>query len=213
MELKSVCVFCGSSSGTRPEFAAAAAALGSALAARGTTLVFGGGRVGLMGVAADAVLEAGGRAVGVMPRHLIDREIGHSGLTELHVVESMHERKQLMADLSDAFIMLPGGFGTWDEFCEVVTWSQLGLHRKPCGILDVADYYAPFIALADGAVENGFVRPAHRGMLVVERDADMLLTRLSSVELPSQPKWIGDAIPSLAGSSHSAPSRKSAVDK
>jgi len=194
-QLKSVCVFCGSSSGTRPEFAAAASALGGALAARGTTLVFGGGRVGLMGVAADAVLAAGGRAVGVMPRHLVDREIAHTGLTELHVVESMHERKQLMADLSDAFVMLPGGFGTWDEFCEVVTWSQLGLHRKPCGILDVAEYYAPFRALADGAVANGFVRPAHRNMLVVESDVELLLTRLLAAEAPSQPKWIGDAAP------------------
>jgi uncharacterized protein (TIGR00730 family) len=194
-QLKSVCVFCGSSSGTRPEFAAAASALGSALAAGGTTLVFGGGRVGLMGVAADAVLAAGGRAVGVMPRHLIDREIAHTGLTELHVVESMHERKQLMADLADAFVMLPGGFGTWDEFCEVVTWSQLGLHRKPCGILDVAEYYAPFIALADGAVANGFVRPAHRNMLVIERDVEVLLTRLSAAAVPSQPKWIGGATP------------------
>lgn len=190
-----MCVFCGSSSGTRPEFAAAASALGSALAAGGTTLVFGGGRVGLMGVAADAVLAAGGRAVGVMPRHLIDREIAHTGLTELHVVESMHERKQLMADLADAFVMLPGGFGTWDEFCEVVTWSQLGLHRKPCGILDVAEYYAPFIALADGAVANGFVRPAHRNMLVIERDVEVLLTRLSAAEVSSQPKWIGGATP------------------
>jgi uncharacterized protein (TIGR00730 family) len=107
----------------------------------------------------------------------------------------MHERKQLMADLADAFVMLPGGFGTWDEFCEVVTWSQLGLHRKPCGILDVAEYYAPFIALADGAVANGFVRPAHRNMLVIERDVEVLLTRLSAAEVSSQPKWIGGATP------------------
>jgi uncharacterized protein (TIGR00730 family) len=188
-------VFCGSSSGNRAEFAAAASALGRALAARGTTLVFGGGRVGLMGVAADAVLEAGGRAVGVMPRHLIDREIGHTGLTELHVVESMHERKQLMADLSDAFVMLPGGFGTWDEFCEVVTWAQLGIHRKPLGVLNVGGYYEPMLAMADRAVAEGFVSAVQRDRLVVDDDEARLLDRLTLAPVPTEVKWMPAVAP------------------
>jgi len=135
--MKRICVFCGSSPGSRPEYRAAAEELGAELARRGTGLVYGGGNVGLMGVLADAVLRAGGEAVGVIPKHLMAREVGHNGLTKLHVVRSMHERKALMADLSDAFVAMPGGYGTLEEFCEIVTWAQLGLHAKPCGILNV----------------------------------------------------------------------------
>jgi uncharacterized protein (TIGR00730 family) len=141
--MKRICVFCGSSSGNRPEYRAAAEELGTELARRNIGLVYGGGNVGLMGVLADAVLGAGGEAVGVIPEHLMAREIGHDGLTKLDVVRSMHERKALMADLSDAFIALPGGFGTLEEFCEVVTWTQLGLHSKPCGILNVLGITLP----------------------------------------------------------------------
>ena len=147
-QLESICVFCASSIGARPLYAESARRFGEALAARGVTLVFGGGCVGLMGVLADATLGGGGRAIGVIPRALVEREIAHGGVTTLHVVETMHERKQRMADLSDAFVMLPGGFGSWDEFCEVVTWAQLGIHRKPLGVLNVGGYYDPMLAMA-----------------------------------------------------------------
>ena len=172
-------VFCGSREGARPEYRAAAALLGAELARRGVTLVFGGGRVGLMGVVADAVLAAGGEAIGVMPKSLVAREIAHLGLTKLHIVETMHERKQLMADLADAFALLPGGFGSWDEFCEIVTWAQLGIHRKPCGILNVHDYYASMLAQAMHAVEQGFVHGPHLDSIVVDDDPASLVRRLA----------------------------------
>jgi len=173
--MKRICVFCGSSQGSRPEYAAAAEELGRELVRRNTGLVYGGGNVGLMGIIADAVLRAGGDVQGVIPEHIIAREVGHNGLTRLHVVRSMHERKALMADLSDAFIAMPGGFGTLEEFCEVLTWSQLGLHAKPCGILNVRGFYSSLLAMLDHAVEERFLKPENRALVLArESPADLL---------------------------------------
>lgn len=191
-QIKRVCVFCGSSTGARAAYAEAAAQLGRELANSGVALVFGGGRVGLMGILADSVLGAGGQAIGVMPRSLVEKEIAHTSLTELHVVESMHQRKALMADLSDAFLLLPGGFGSWEEFCEIVTWLQLGLHRKPCAILNVAGYYNGLLSLADHALAEGFLRPAHHEMVIVEDDPQGVLAQLASVAIPSEVKWVSE---------------------
>lgn len=189
-QIQSLCVFCGSSTGSRPIYAEATAQLGQALANSKTTLVFGGGRVGLMGILADSVLAAGGQAIGVMPRALVDKEIAHPSLTKLHVVESMHQRKALMADLADAFLLLPGGFGSWEEFCEIVTWLQLGIHRKPCAILNVAGYYGGLLSLADHALAEGFLRPAHHDVVIVEENPQAVLSRLVSVAIPSEVKWV-----------------------
>jgi uncharacterized protein (TIGR00730 family) len=188
--MRRICVFCGSSAGARPEYAGAARTLGALLAERGIGLVYGGGRVGLMGVVADAVLEAGGEAVGVIPEALVRREVGHAGLTELHVVASMHERKARMADLADAFVALPGGFGTFEEFCEVLTWSQLGIHPKPCGLLNVAGYYAPLLAMFDHAASEAFVRPQHRALVLEESAPARLLDRLAAFVPPVTEPWI-----------------------
>ncbi|MEO6258982.1 MAG: TIGR00730 family Rossman fold protein [Thermoanaerobaculia bacterium] len=188
--MKSLCVFCGSNEGTDPAAAGAAREMGQLLAQTGVTLVFGGGRVGLMGVLADSVLGAGGRAVGVIPRGLWDREVGHRGLTEMHVVESMHERKALMASLSDAFVALPGGLGTLEEIFEVWTWGQLGIHRKPIGFLDVSGYYAPLMTFLDRAVVAGFIRPEHRASALVDADPQRLLERLSTHQPPDVRKWL-----------------------
>jgi uncharacterized protein (TIGR00730 family) len=187
--LNSLCVFCGSSSGNRPIYRDSAATLGRVLAAQGITLVYGGGNVGLMGVVADACLEAGGRVVGVIPQLLVDKEVAHLGLTELHVVGSMHERKALMADLAGAFLALPGGAGTFDEFFEILTWAQLGLHRKACGLLNVEGYYDPLLAMADHAVAEGFLRPAHRSMLLSDTDPVRMLDGLRGYEPPVVEKW------------------------
>jgi len=189
-ELRSLCVFCASSTGRDPAFAEAARAFGAMLAAEGITLVYGGGHVGLMGVLADAVLGAGGRVVGVIPRALWDREVGHRGTTEMHIVETMHERKAMMASLADAFVALPGGLGTLEEIFEVWTWGQLGIHGKPCGFLDVAGYYAPLFAFLDSAVERGLVRPEHRAMAIVDDHGERLLRRLAQYEPPRVTKWV-----------------------
>jgi uncharacterized protein (TIGR00730 family) len=194
-KLESICVFCASGVGARPVYAKSAQRFGESLAARGITLVFGGGCVGLMGVLADATLGAGGLAIGVIPRALVAREIAHRGLTTLHVVETMHERKQRMVDLADAFAMLPGGFGTWDEFCEVVTWAQLGIHRKPLGVLNVGGYYDPMLEMADRAVAEGFVSAIQRDRLVVDDEGDRLLDRLAVTPAPSEVKWLPAAAP------------------
>jgi len=186
-----VCVFCGSNRGERPEYAGAARDLGALLAERGIGLVYGGGRVGLMGVLADAALRAGGQVIGVMPESLMAWEVGHAGVTELQVVGSMHERKARMADLADAFIALPGGFGTFEEFCEVLTWSQLGLHRKACGLLNVAGYYDPLVGLFDRAVDEGFVRREHRALVIEDQDPAALLQALARWTPPALEKWIG----------------------
>jgi uncharacterized protein (TIGR00730 family) len=190
-QIHRLCVFCGSSTGLRPSYSEAAAQLGQSLADSKTALVFGGGRVGLMGILADSVLAAGGQAIGVMPRALVEKEIAHPSLTKLHVVDSMHQRKALMADLADAFLLLPGGFGSWEEFCEIVTWLQLGIHRKPCAILNVAGYYDGLLSLADHALAEGFLRPAHHDMLIVEENPHAVLSRLVSVAIPSEVKWVG----------------------
>lgn len=190
--IRSLCVFCGSNKGLRPVYAEAAAQFGRELARSRTTLVFGGGHVGLMGILADAVLAAGGQAVGVIPRALVEKEIAYTGLTELYVTESMHHRKAMMADLADAFVLLPGGYGSWEEFCEAITWLQLGIHQKPCGILNVAGYYDALLALTAHAVSEGFVRPGHAEMVIVENNSERLLTRLATASVPSEIKWVGD---------------------
>ena len=182
--MKRLCVFCGSSAGVRPEYTAVAAATGRLLVERGIGLVYGGGKVGLMGVLADAVLAASGEAIGVIPHALQEREVGHTGLSEMHVVDTMHQRKALMADLADGFVSLPGGFGTYEEFFEVLTWSQLGIHPKPCGVLNVAGFYDALLALADHAVAEGFVRAEHRQLVLVERDPAMLLDRMATFAPP-----------------------------
>lgn len=176
--MKSVCVFCGSHMGGPPVYRSIARELGAVLAGLGLRLVYGGGGVGLMGVVADAVLETGGEVVGVIPRALATRELAHAGVTELHVVGSMHERKALMADLSDGFIALPGGFGTLDELCEIITWAQLGIHRKPCGILNINGYFDDFLRLLDRAVADGFIRAEHRRIILEGRDPVGLLDEL-----------------------------------
>jgi len=189
--MKSLCVFCGANLGRRPGYRRAAEHLGESLADRGVTLVYGGGNVGLMGALADASLARGGRVIGVMPRALAEKEIAHTGLSEMHVVGSMHERKAMMADLADAFLTLPGGFGTWDEFCEALTWSQLGLQKKACAFLNVEGYYDALLALADRAAADGFIREEHRDLMLVDSDAEKLLDRLENYEVPYVPKWVG----------------------
>jgi uncharacterized protein (TIGR00730 family) len=188
--VKKICVFCGSSLGVRPEYGEAAAQLGRVLAGSGIGLVYGGARVGLMGALADAVLAAGGEATGVMPRALVEKEIAHSGLTELHVVESMHERKTMMSDLADAFVLLPGGFGSWEEFCEVVTWLQLGMHQKPCGVLNVAGYYDALLSLTAHAAAEGFLRLGHRDLVIVADNPQQLLLQLRAAPIPTEVKWV-----------------------
>ena len=189
MHLRSVTVYCGSSPGHDPAHTEAAWAFGTRLAERGIDLVYGGGRVGLMGVVADAVLTAGGSVTGVITQHLWDREVGHVGLTELVVVHSMHERKLAMADRSDGFVALPGGVGTFEELFEVLTWTQLGLHHKPVGLLDVAGYYQPLLHFLDTSCEAGFVRPAHRALLHADTTADGILDQLTAWEPEYVPKW------------------------
>jgi uncharacterized protein (TIGR00730 family) len=190
LELKSICVFCGSNCGSRPEYGEAADCLGRLLAKRDISLVYGGGKVGLMGKVADAVLGAGGKVIGVIPQALVLKEIAHDGLTELRVVNSMHERKALMAELADGFIALPGGFGTLDEFCEILTWAQLGLHHKPCGVLNVNGYYDHFLQLLDQAVGDQFLRSLHRDIVIANRDPEALLALMMGYEAPVTGKWI-----------------------
>ena len=188
--MRRVCVYAGSNPGSDPAYADAARALARLLAERSIGLVYGGGKVGLMGVLADAALAAGGEVIGVMPQALVDREIGHRGLTELRVVGSMHDRKALMADLSDAFVAVPGGIGTLEELIEVYTWSQLGIHTKPCGVLNVRGYYDALAAFLDHAVEEGFLRPQHRAVLTVAADPAELLERLADYDPPTVGKWL-----------------------
>jgi uncharacterized protein (TIGR00730 family) len=189
--VRRLCVFCGSSPGARAAYGDAAEELGRLLVERGVGLVYGGGAVGLMGRLADSVLAEGGEAIGVLPRALVEKEIGHSGLSDLRVVGSMHERKAVMADLADGFVALPGGLGTVEELFEVYTWAQLGLHRKPCALLDVEGYYDGIASFLAHAVEERFLREDHRAMLIVERDPRVLLDRLSEFEPEAVvPKWI-----------------------
>ena len=191
--MQRICVFCGSSPGVAPEYAEAARQFGRALAGRGLGLVFGGGHVGLMGVVADAALAAGGEVIGVLPKALQAREAGHQGLTKLHVVSGMHERKALMAELCDGCVALPGGLGTLEELFEVWTWAMLGFHRKPVCVLDVAGYWGPLLAMVERMVDEGFVIGAHRRMLIVDSEVGSLLDQIAEYEAPQVPRWIGDA--------------------
>jgi uncharacterized protein (TIGR00730 family) len=191
MTFRTICVFCGSNLGGRPVYRAATEQLASLLVQREIELVYGGGNIGLMGILADTVLAGGGTVIGVIPESLMAREVGHRGLTELRVVSSMHERKALMSDLSDAFIALPGGFGTFEEFCEVVTWSQLGIHEKPCGLLNVAGYYDPLLRLFDLAVREGFLHPDNRLLVLDADDPEDLLEKMGQFQPSRTAKWIG----------------------
>lgn len=188
-----ICVFAGSSPGARPAYADAARELGQLLAMRGIGVVYGGANVGLMGVVADAALEAGGRVVGVIPQALVEKEVAHDRLSQLHVVPSMHERKAMMSSLSDAFIALPGGLGTWEELFEVATWGQLGLHRKPCGLLNVHGYFDPLLTFVEHAVAERFVRPEHAAILAVGDSPARLLDVLATWTPPAVAKWIDRA--------------------
>ena len=191
MLFQRICVFCGSNLGNGPAYRAAAERLGTLLVERHIELVYGGGNIGLMGVLADTVLRLGGRVIGVIPESLMGREVGHRGLTDLRVVRSMHERKALMSDLSDGFIALPGGFGTLEEFCEVVTWSQLGLQSKPCGLLNVENYYAPLLELFDHAVREGFLSQPNRQLVLDDENPERLLEKMAEFRSEPSTKWIG----------------------
>jgi uncharacterized protein (TIGR00730 family) len=182
--LRRIGVFCGSRSGTHSIYEQAAQTVGRLICRRGIELVYGGGNVGLMGVLANACLHEGGRVIGVIPQSLADQEVAHTGLTDLRIVGSMHERKAVMADLSDAFMALPGGYGTWEEFFEMLTWSQLGIQRKPCALLNVNGYYDSLLDLADRSVAEGFLRKANRGLLLSDVDPERLLERISSHVVP-----------------------------
>ena len=190
MDLKRICVYCGSSEGRNAAYAVAAERLGRLLAGQGIGLVYGGANVGLMRTLADAAMAAGGEAIGVMPKALVEKEKAHKSLSRLHVVDSMHERKALMVELSDGFIALPGGAGTMDELFEVWTWGPLGFHRKPCGLLNVAAYYDPLAAFLDHAVTEGFLKDLHRDMLLIAKTPEELLDRFRSYVPPSVEKWI-----------------------
>ncbi|MDQ7828648.1 MAG: TIGR00730 family Rossman fold protein [Armatimonadota bacterium] len=196
--MRRVCVFCGSSAGVRPAYAAAARALGALLARRGLGLVYGGGRVGMMGVLADAVLAHGGEVTGVIPRHLVEREVAHDGVSTLHVVTTMHERKARMVELADAFIALPGGVGTLEELFEVWAWAQLGLHAKPCGVLNVDGYYDTLQAHVARMVAEGFLRPEHGAMVVFADDPEVLLDRFADY-VPPPERWPSRLSPERPG--------------
>ncbi|WP_347556370.1 TIGR00730 family Rossman fold protein [Robbsia sp. KACC 23696] len=187
--MQSVCVYCGSSYGTRPEYKVGAAALGKALAEREITLIYGGGRVGLMGTVADAVLAAGGKAVGIIPQLLVDKEVAHTALTELHVVPDMHVRKKQMADMAEGFIAMPGGGGTLEELFEVFTWAQLGYHDKPIGLLNIEGFYDPLIAMMQHTAKEGFIRSAYLDLLQSDRDPVALLDTLRSRGRVTLDKW------------------------
>jgi uncharacterized protein (TIGR00730 family) len=188
--LSRVCVFCGSSKGARRSYTEAAERLGQALAGRRIGLVYGGGNVGLMGVLADTVIKRGGETIGVIPRHLVDRELAHRGVSDLRVVDSMHERKALMADLADAFIALPGGYGTLEEFLEAITWSQLGLHAKPCALLNVEGYYDGLLEFFAHAAREGFVRPGYEHIVIVDDEEERLLQRLAEYRPPEPDRLV-----------------------
>lgn len=190
MDIRRLTVFCGSSPGTDPAHLEIATGLGRELAERRVGLVYGGAHLGLMGALADAALAAGGEVIGVMTEALVEAEIAHTGLTELFVVPTMHERKARMADLGDGFAMLPGGFGTLDEFCEAVTWTQLGVHHKPCGVLDPTGYFAPLLALFDRATEQRFIRPEHRELVIAAHTTGELLERFAAWTPLPAPKWL-----------------------
>ena len=188
--MKRIAVYCGSNQGVRPEYAAAAEQLGTLLAQEKIELVYGGGMVGLMGIVADAALKHGGHVIGVIPEKLVIKEVVHEKLPDLRVVKNMHERKALMAELSDGFIALPGGYGTFEEFFEVLAWSQLGWHRKPFGLLNIAGYYNHLMAFLDQAQGEGFIRPQHRELVLVESSAEKILERMKNFKPPGEVKWV-----------------------
>lgn len=190
MTLRTVCVFCAANPGAHPVYVEQAAAMGRHLATSKRRIFYGGGRTGLMGALADAALEAGGEVIGIMPRHLVDREVAHTGLTELRVVASMHERKALLAELSDGFLAMPGGLGTLEELFEIWTWGQLGLHRKPYGLFQVEEFYTPLLTFLDHAVSTGFIRPENRALLVVDDDPAALIRRMENAQIPAVPRWL-----------------------
>jgi uncharacterized protein (TIGR00730 family) len=191
--MQRLCVFCGSSTGSQPAYRESARLLGELLVARDLGLVYGGGQIGLMGVLADAVLQAGGQVIGVIPQSLVDKELAHAGLTELRVVATMHQRKALMADLADGFIALPGGFGTADELFEILTWAQLGLHAKPIGLVNVEGFFDPLLAWLDHTVEEQLVRPEHRQLLLQAEDAQRLLELVLAYRpAETRTKWIAE---------------------
>ncbi|HLW53840.1 MAG TPA: TIGR00730 family Rossman fold protein [Candidatus Angelobacter sp.] len=193
-QLRRICVFCGSSLGSRPAYEHAARRMGEILAERGIGVVFGGGCIGLMGVLADGALARGGEVIGVIPDGLMRREIGHRGVTKLHVVETMHQRKALMADLSDAFVAMPGGYGTLEEICEAITWSQLGIQQKPCGLLNVENYWNGLLAALDHAVNEKFVRPENGQLVLVATTPESMLERLLEWSPPGHiEKWLDAA--------------------
>ncbi len=188
--MKRIAVFCGSNIGGRPEYAAAAERLGGLLGREKIELVYGGGMVGLMGIVADAALKNGGHVIGVIPQAMVIKEVVHEKLPDLRVVKNMHERKALISELADGFIALPGGYGTVEEFCEVLAWSQLGYHRKPFGLLDAAGFYRGLLEFFDHATREGFIRPHHRELVMVEEDAEKLLERLKNFQPPTEVKWV-----------------------
>ena len=188
--MKRICVFCGSNDGADPIFIKTAEEVGRFLAHRGIELVYGGGRVGLMGKIADTVMHNGGSVIGIIPRALAEKEVAHAGLTKLRVVGSMHERKAIMAELSDGFIALPGGFGTFEELCEIITWAQLGFHSKPCGFLNIDGYYDPLIELFDNATREQFVRPEHRRLVLIESEIEKMFDLMVTYKPPDLEKWI-----------------------
>lgn len=190
MTLKRICVFCGSSSGADPAFPAAAASMGRLLAEKNIGLVFGGGNIGMMGVLADAALEAGGQVIGVIPKALVEKELAHEGVTELKIVDTMHERKALMSDLADGFIALPGGYGTLDELFESLTWAQLGMHLKPCGLLNVNQYFSHLLEFVEHSVRQRFVKPQHRELILVSDSPEELLRKMAAFQAPPVKKWI-----------------------
>src|SRR5215213_7673702 len=188
--MKNITVFCGSSSGFRPEYAEAAANLARRLVEKNIGLIYGGGNVGLMGIIADEVMRRGGTVIGIIPDSLFKKEVGKREITELHVVASMHERKAMMADLADGFIAMPGGIGTFEEFFEILTWSQLGFHEKPCAVLNIAGYYDGLLALCDNAVTEGFLRPAHRQLILEDSNPESLLEKMRNLKSLPVEKWI-----------------------
>jgi uncharacterized protein (TIGR00730 family) len=188
--MKRICIFCGSNSGVRPAYAAAAAELARFLTKLGIGIVYGGGNIGLMGVLADAAMAAAGEVIGVIPQALFAKEVGHTGITDLRIVGSMHERKALMAELADGFIAMPGGWGTFDEFCEILTWAQLGLHNKPCGILNTENYYDTLLAMFDHSVAEGFLKREYRSMVIIGSAPEELVARMQDYRAPSLEKWI-----------------------
>ena len=188
--MKRLCVYCGSSSGRQSDYAQVAKLLARAMVNRNIDLVYGGASVGIMGEIANAVLEEGGDVIGIIPKGLFKKEVAHTGVTELREVDSMHERKSLMADLSDGFIALPGGFGTIEEIFEIITWSQLGMHRKPCGLLNVCHYYDKLIGFLDHAVTEQFIKSTHRSTILVDECPDSLLEKFEVYQAPETVKWI-----------------------